>query len=327
MVRPCLALPPRSPTVPCPPSARAMRKRRRTRLNFLDQSLFGTGRSCTPCACRRGRHPTARGWRPRLHAQGVQLRARSKNAALNFVIARRQASTADCEGAEAAPSAKPWAQAQGLGVAAFRNGNFQGALDHFLAAHALQGAKPTLRSLTNLASTYLELRQFEHGLGMAEKALRQDPACVKGILYKARALEGLGRLREAKAVLDDGLQIHRGDMKIQTDRLRVVEAIWLRDLGAQKIAVPDDLLHSIEEYAQFMQLPENRIALAKDKRPDEVSPFMHDPNRTGVVSGIVVGACACVYVALGSPGPALVYDSALVYFAFGSPQPQCLVIL
>jgi tetratricopeptide (TPR) repeat protein len=251
-----------------------MRKRRRTRRNFLDQSLFGTGRSCTPCACRRGRHPTARGWRPRLHAQGVQLRARSKNAALNFVIARRQASTADCEGSEAAPCAKPWAQDQGLGVAAFRNGNFQGALGHFLAAHALQGAEPTRRGLTNLASTYLELRQFEHGLDMAERALQQDPACAKGILYKARGLAGLGRLREAKAVLDDGLQIHRGEAKIQAERLRVVdslEAIWLQDLGEQKIAVPDDLLRSIEEYAQFMQLPENRMAVAKDKRPDEVS--------------------------------------------------------
>ena len=168
MVRPCLALPPRSPTVPCPPSARVMRKRRRTRLKFLDQSLFGTGRSC---ACMGGRHPTARGWRPRLHAQGVQLRARSKNAALNFFTALRQASTADCEGSETTPGAKPWAQDQGLGVAAFRNGNFQGALDHFLASHVLQGAKPTLRSLTNLASTYLELRQFEHGLDMAERAL------------------------------------------------------------------------------------------------------------------------------------------------------------
>src|SRR5215469_12811907 len=61
--------------------------------------------------------------------------------------------------------------------------------------------------LAALASALNTSAQYEDAFGVAERCLRMDPAGLSCLFEKANALYRLGRLREAKSVIESSLRL------------------------------------------------------------------------------------------------------------------------
>ena len=91
------------------------------------------------------------------------------------------------------------------GNLAFKAGKYQLALMHYCAAIELVGHHPTYS--TNLAATYLALKDYENARMSSEAAMAVDASYPKAFYRHAQALEGLGRLPEALQTIEKGLRL------------------------------------------------------------------------------------------------------------------------
>ena len=159
-----------------------------------------------------------------------------------------------------------------LGNAAYKAGNFHIAIDHYtIASEHLTDLADAATLLANCAAAFNALKDYEQGLAMAEAALQRDPSNLKAIYRRAQALEGLGQLAEALDVFEFGQLCEPTSTQMQDGCLRVREAMWLKPMWTQTMKWPPDLLDAAQKYGEYMELPESRRALAKNKRPATVT--------------------------------------------------------
>lgn len=60
-----------------------------------------------------------------------------------------------------------------------------------------------------IAQEYAKAGQFERAVGFYDRCLSVDPAYVYAYFHKARALEALGRVQEAREALARGVDVAR----------------------------------------------------------------------------------------------------------------------
>ncbi|EKX55546.1 hypothetical protein GUITHDRAFT_83795 [Guillardia theta CCMP2712] len=109
---------------------------------------------------------------------------------------------------EAEGRSSKWKEAEDSkvkGNLAFKAGKYQLALMHYCAAIELVGHHPTYS--TNLAATYLALKDYENARVSSEAAMAVDASYPKAFYRHAQALEGLGRLPEALETIEKGLRL------------------------------------------------------------------------------------------------------------------------
>src|SRR5687768_13159816 len=91
---------------------------------------------------------------------------------------------------------------QMLGLAEIGLGNAATALGHFDRAVKLAPANAIL--LFNRGLTLLQLQRFAESVLAFDAALAVEPRYTKAFLMKANALQGLSRIEEALATLEQG---------------------------------------------------------------------------------------------------------------------------
>ena len=94
---------------------------------------------------------------------------------------------------------------------------------HYSAAIDLDDSNATY--YTNLAAAHNALKDYDNGLKMALAARKADPQYVKGIYRQAQALQGLGKLREALVVYEEGLAMMPESVQMAEGRTEVCKAI------------------------------------------------------------------------------------------------------
>ena len=99
------------------------------------------------------------------------------------------------------------------GNAAFKEGRFSEAVQHFTAAIALDPASHLL--LSNRSGALAALGSYEAALADAERCLKLNPTWVKAHSRKGAALYGLGRYDEALATYEAGLAADPSNMQIE----------------------------------------------------------------------------------------------------------------
>ena len=91
------------------------------------------------------------------------------------------------------------------GNAAFKEGRYEIAAQHFSAAIALDSSNAVLFS--NRSGAYASLGSYWEALADAEKAIALHPDWSKGYSRKGAALYGLGRYTDALQTYDAGLAV------------------------------------------------------------------------------------------------------------------------
>ena len=109
------------------------------------------------------------------------------------------------------------------GNMAFKAGKYRSAIMHYSAAIDLDDSNATY--YTNLAAAHNALKDYDNGLKMALAARKADPQYVKGIYRQAQALQGLGKLREALVVYEEGLAMMPESVQMAEGRTEVCKAI------------------------------------------------------------------------------------------------------
>ena len=109
------------------------------------------------------------------------------------------------------------------GNAAFKAGKYRSAIMHYSAAIDLDDNNATY--YTNLSAAHNALKDYENGLKMALAARRADASYAKGVYRHAQSLQGLGRLREALRVYEEGLALMPQSKQLADGRTGVARAI------------------------------------------------------------------------------------------------------
>ena len=99
-----------------------------------------------------------------------------------------------------------------LGNAAFKDGRFLEAVEHFTQAIALGPPSHTL--LSNRSGALAALGRFDAALADAEATLAIAPQWAKGYSRKGAALYGLGRYDEALATYEAGLVVEPSNQQM-----------------------------------------------------------------------------------------------------------------
>lgn len=113
------------------------------------------------------------------------------------------------------------------GNAAFKEGRYELAAQHFSAAIALDGSNAVLFS--NRSGAYASLGSYWEALADAEKAIALRPDWSKGFSRKGAALYGLGRYAEALNTYDAGLAVEPGSQQMGQ--------VWIRVVGNWRFGV------------------------------------------------------------------------------------------
>jgi protein O-mannosyl-transferase len=119
------------------------------------------------------------------------------------------------------------------GVALRKMGNFPEAIEHFQRAVALK--QDNAQHYNNLGQVLLETGQFDAAIKNLEIARSLDPDDVNSCTALALAYEHAGRLEDARATAERGLELARGQR--QTALADQIQA-WLSKLGARSSSVP-----------------------------------------------------------------------------------------
>ena len=127
------------------------------------------------------------------------------------------------EVAPAAPAQGPGAHAfQGTpkkrGNAAFRNGDYAGAVELYAAALEEEGNAPSHTTLCNRSASLFMLGRLEESLADAERAAKIKPGHLKAHYRRGLALQGLLRHAEAARAFEDALKLDAGNAEV-TDKL------------------------------------------------------------------------------------------------------------
>ena len=127
------------------------------------------------------------------------------------------------EVAPAAPAQGPGAHAfQGTpkkrGNAAFRNGDYAGAVELYAAALEEEGNAPSHTTLCNRSASLFMLGRLEESLADAERAAKIKPSHLKAHYRRGLALQGLLRHADAARAFEDALKLDAGNAEV-TDKL------------------------------------------------------------------------------------------------------------
>ncbi|TNJ28786.1 Stress-induced-phosphoprotein 1 [Giardia muris] len=116
------------------------------------------------------------------------------------------------------------------GNAAVKEDRLADAVDLYTQAIGLDGANPVYYS--NRASVYHRLGDYDAALADADRCLAISATFGKGYVRKADALDALGRLDEARAVLEEGIERCGDSEPLLRTRLDSLNSRGMGGLGA-----------------------------------------------------------------------------------------------
>ena len=116
--------------------------------------------------------------------------------------------------------------AKEAGAAAWKEGNFQKAVDEWTRAIDFGGDKEFLKVVySNRSAAYLKLKQNAAALVDAEKCVSLDMSWVKGITRKGDALYALGRYTDAYNAYNNGLRVAPNDKSLAEKSEQAMNAL------------------------------------------------------------------------------------------------------
>mmetsp|Transcript_21462 Transcript_21462/g.53555 ORF Transcript_21462/g.53555 Transcript_21462/m.53555 type:complete len:470 (+) Transcript_21462:22-1431(+) len=116
------------------------------------------------------------------------------------------------------------------GNAAFKEGRYQAAVEHFTSAIGCDATNAVLFS--NRSGAHASLGAYAEALADAEKAISLRPDWSKGYSRKGAALYGLGRYLDALHAYDRGLEVEPGNPQMEQassdvrDKLQLAQTIF-----------------------------------------------------------------------------------------------------